>query len=420
MISPFAVRRSRTAGDPVPFFIPHYSSFIFHLSSFMYNAQQPTQNDSLGIYVHVPFCAAKCPYCDFYSGRDLSLIPAYVNAVKEELRSLARAGDFTDRGLFSRPVASVYFGGGTPSLLPGDEIAGILQTVKETYLLQPDAEITLEVNPTLKERDAFFAAVAAAGVNRVSVGMQSALAEERRALGRRGTPEDVSQTVKAAETAGIDNVSLDIMLGIPGQTEESLRQSLDFALSLHPAHLSVYILKLEEGTPLFARREKLDLPDEDAAAELYLFTCRYLEEKGMRHYEISNFCFNNRVGRHNLSYWRCGEYLGVGPAAHSFISGKRFYYPRDLRAFIAGEPPVYDGDGGDAEETLMLSLRTDEGLDIPAFEKRFGIAPTAAFFGEAELLRKNGLLVYDNGILRLTDRGFLVSNSIIAALLAAL
>ncbi len=386
----------------------------------MFNNQRLTHGIPFGVYLHVPFCAAKCPYCDFYSGRDISLIPAYVNAVKEELRTLARARDFADRGLFSRPVASVYFGGGTPSLLPGSEIAGILQTVKETYLLQPDAEITAEVNPTLKERDAFFAAVADAGVNRISVGMQSALAEERRALGRRGTPEDVLQTVKAAKAAGIDNVSLDIMLGIPGQTEESLRQSLDFALSLFPSHLSIYILKLEEGTPLYARRHKLDLPDEDAAADLYLFTCRYLKEKGMRHYEISNFCFNDRVGRHNLSYWRCGEYLGVGPAAHSFIDGKRFYYPRDLRAFIAGEPPVYDGPGGDAEETLMLALRTDEGLDLAVFADTFGVSLPPAFYGEMGVMQKNGLLVNDNGNIRLTDRGFLVSNSIIAALLAAL
>ena len=177
---------------------------------------------------------------------------------------------------------------------------------------------------------------------------------------------------------------------------------------------------MEEGTPLYARRHKLDLPDEDAAADLYLFTCRYLKEKGMRHYEISNFCFNDRVGRHNLSYWRCGEYLGVGPAAHSFIGGKRFYYPRDLRAFIAGEPPVYDGPGGDAEETLMLALRTDEGLDLTVFADAFGVSLPPAFYGEMGVMQKNGLLVNDNGNIRLTDRGFLVSNSIIAALLAAL
>ena len=278
----------------------------------------------------------------------------------------------------------------------------------------------MEVNPTMKNRQAFFAAAAAAGVNRISVGMQSAADAERKALGRRGTPAEVAETVNAAKAAGVTDISLDIMLGIPGQTQETLRTSLDFALSLSPTHLSIYILKLEEGTPLFARRDRLDLPDEDATADLYLFACRYLEDRGLRHYEISNFCFNGCVGRHNLNYWRCGEYLGIGPAAHSYMNGKRFYFPRDLAAFIAGEKAVFDVPGGDSDEVFMLALRTDTGVDLPAFTSRFGLTPGSGFYETAAAFEQNGLLINNNGTLRLTDRGFLVSNSVIAALLAAL
>lgn len=383
------------------------------------NAERRTPS-AFGLYFHVPFCAAKCPYCDFYSGRDLSLIPAYVGAVKDELATLRRVSPFVTEDVRERETASVYFGGGTPGLLPPETLDELLRCVRAHFNVDPNAEITVEVNPTLKNREAFFASVAAAGVNRISVGMQSAVEAELKALGRRGSPYDVAETVRAARAAGIGDISLDIMLGIPGQTPETLRTSLDHALSLLPTHLSIYILKLEEGTPLYARRNRLDLPDEDAAADLYLFACRYLAEKGMRHYEISNFCFGGRVGRHNLNYWRCGEYLGIGPAAHSYVDGKRFFFPRDLDAFLAGEKAVFDAPGGDSEEVFMLALRTDTGVDLPAFTSRFGLTPGRGFYETAAAFEKNGLLVNGGGTLRLTDKGFLVSNSIIAALLAAL
>ena len=377
-----------------------------------------TSSKSLGLYIHVPFCAAKCPYCDFYSGRDLSLLPAWAEAVADELRTLRRVSAFADETLYEREVPTVYFGGGTPGLLPPETLSGLLNAARERFRVAPGAEITIEVNPTFKEKKAFFAAAAAAGVNRVSVGMQTAVPAELKALGRRGSPEEVRGTVWAAKAAGIGDISLDLMLGIPGQTPGSLQTSLDFALSLSPAHLSVYILKLEEGTPLWARRDRLCLPDEDAAADLYLFTCRYLKEKGMRHYEISNFCFGSRVGRHNLAYWRCGEYVGLGPAAHSFVNGRRFYFRRDTAAFIAGEGPVDDGPGGGADETLMLALRTDEGLMLPEFFGRFGITPGKGFRARLDAFAAQGLLTESGGRAALTDAGFLVSNTVISALLA--
>ena len=382
-----------------------------------------TQNSPLktpfGLYVHVPFCAAKCPYCDFYSGRDTALLPAYVNAVTEELLTLRRSAGFADETLFSRPLGSVYFGGGTPFVLPAEALAEILHTVKSRYALSPDAEITAEVNPTLKEPEAWFAAAAEAGVNRVSVGMQSALDAERKALGRRGTAADVKQTVFAAKQAGISNISVDLMLGIPGQTKESLQQSLDFALSLGITHLSVYILKIEPGTVFDKRKDSLNLPDEEETADLYLFTAEYLKAQGMRHYEISNFCFGDLVGRHNFNYWQCCEYLGVGPAAHSFLNGRRFYYERDLQGFIKGLAPVDDGPGGDADEVFMLALRTDEGLDLPAYCARFGVSPPR-FYEKIKEYGALGLAEYKAGRLTLTARGFLLSNTVISELLSVI
>ena len=386
----------------------------------MLNPQPSTLNTPLGLYIHVPFCAAKCPYCDFYSGRDTALLPAYVTAVKDELKTLRRAKAFADETLFSRPLFSVYFGGGTPSLLPAEDLCAILDTVRQHYALAQDAEITVEVNPTLKEPEAWFTAAAAAGVNRISIGMQSALESERKTLGRRGTAEDVRRTVQAAKAAGIGNISVDVMLGIPSQTEESLQQSLDFALSLGITHLSVYILKIEPGTIFDKRKDRLNLPDEDETADLYLFTGEYLTARGMRHYEISNFCFGDRVGRHNLAYWRCGEYLGVGPAAHSFVNGRRFYYERDLQSFIEGLAPVDDGPGGDKDEVLMLALRTDEGLELPAFCGRFGIDPAPRFYKKIEEYGAWGLLEFKAGKLTLTRRGFLLSNTVISELLSVI
>ena len=377
--------------------------------------------NSLGLYIHVPFCFSKCPYCDFYSARDLSVIPSYCNALREELSTLRRAAPFAGPEAFNRPVRSVYFGGGTPSLLPPAELASIMETVRARYALLPGAEVTLEVNPTLGDREEYFAAAAAAGINRVSVGLQSALAGERKALGRRGAPEDAVLTARAARQAGIGNLSVDLMLGIPGQTLGTLRESLGFALeNIAPTHLSLYILKLEQGTPFYKMRDRLALPDDDAVSDLYEAACAYLRERGMRHYEISNFCFDGLVGVHNLAYWQGEEYLGFGPAAHSYYGGKRFYYERDTAAFIAGASPLYDGPGGDADETLMLALRTDLGLDLDAFRARYALTLSPAFINEITRLQTLGLLTYNAPCLRLTEKGFLLSNSVISSLLAAL
>lgn len=375
---------------------------------------------SLGVYIHVPFCRSKCPYCDFYSLCGANEADGYTGAVINDIKNLGGMSEFVGAEAFSRPVDTVYFGGGTPSIIGAERITRLLAAVRESFTVLSAAEITVECNPSTPDIEDFFTACAKAGVNRVSLGMQSAVNSERRALGRSADAGRVKYCVQAARNAGIDNISLDIMLGVPGQTQKSLRDTLDFALSLKTPHLSAYILKLEEGTFFYKNKDRLSLPDEDAAADMYMLMCDTLEKAGMRHYEISNFCFGDKFSRHNLRYWQCGEYLGFGPSAHSFFNGRRFYYERDLKGYINGVKAVSDGAGGDCEEVFMLALRTDAGLDLNEWQRRFNMEINGKFRAEAGLLSRYGLINEKNGVISLTDKGMLLSNSVISSLLSKL
>lgn len=376
--------------------------------------------NTLGIYVHVPFCRSKCPYCDFYSLCGTKEADAYTKAVTNDIKTLEGMADFAGKEAFFRPVDTVYFGGGTPSLMGKERITEILSAIKDGFNVLPGAEITVECNPSTPDIEDFFTGCAKAGVNRISLGMQSANDNERRSLGRRADRDRIKYCVEKARSSGIDNISLDVMLGIPGQTAESLDDTLGFALSLDIPHISAYILKLEEGTYFYKNRDKLPLPDDDAAAELYLQMCERLEKAGMRHYEISNFCFEDKMSRHNTLYWRDEEYLGFGPSAHSFYNGKRFYYERDLNGYINGSKAVYDCIGGDAEEVFMLALRTDTGLDLQSWRERFNVNINDGFISEKDLLSRYGLIKEKNGVISLTDNGMLLSNSVISSLLSKL
>ena len=322
-------------------------------------------------------------------------------------RALCRAIDAAD------PLCdTVYFGGGTPSQLGTVRLTAILAHIRRTA----DCEVTVECNPG----DAAaldFRALAAAGVNRISMGLQSADDAERRALGRRSDAATVRRAVEQVQTAGIANLSLDLMLGIPGQTAESLARSIDFCLALDVPHVSAYLLKVEDGTPFAAMQEQLALPQEDAVCDFYLQTVDALAAAGLRQYEISNFARPGCESRHNLKYWRCEAYLGLGPAAHSFLDGKRFYYPRDLQAFLDGTPPIPDGPGGDPEEWLMLRLRLMEGVTDAAFAARFGAGLPDAFWETAARFARQGLMTVADGCAALTPTGCLLSNQIIGALL---
>lgn len=364
----------------------------------------------LGFYFHVPFCHGKCPYCDFYSLPDSQEdMDAYVQAV---LTSLAPWRD----KLRNRELATVYFGGGTPSLLGAARLGALLQGVKEGFSLSPTAEITLEANPTHVDRD-FFKEVREAGFNRLSMGLQSADPAQLRLLGRAHSPQDAALAVENARAAGFANISLDLMLGLPGGSWETLKGSIAFAAGLGVEHISSYILKVEPGTPFAARG--VQLPDDEETSQQYLLLVEELGKLGYAQYEISNFARPGRESRHNLLYWRGEEYLGFGPGAHSFFGGRRFYYPRDLEGFLQGNAPVDDGPGGDFGEFAMLNLRLTRGLRCQDCLARFGLAGTSLFeevLGNARRCPPQ-LLRQEEGCLSFTPEGFLVSNALLVRLL---
>lgn len=358
-----------------------------------------------GLYIHIPFCNGKCPYCDFYSVMpDKETVASYVTAVCKKI-------DGAD-GVYD----TVYFGGGTPSLIGSDNIAKIMSHIKRTT----DCEATLECNPSdtgAVNSDFDFSVAAKSGINRISMGLQSANDTERKALGRRSGCDDAQRAIKRAKAAGIDNISLDLMLGIPDQTPESLQKSIEFCKNSGANHVSAYILKIEETTPFYKIKNTLTLPDEDETCDLYLYAVSELEKAGFYQYEISNFSKKGFESRHNLRYWRCEEYLGIGASAHSFVNGKRFFYERSIDDFVKGIPPIDDGFGGDEEEYIMLALRLSEGLIFENYENRFGKPISESVIEKAEELEKHGLVKVTDNNISLTVDGFLVSNAIISSLL---
>ena len=362
-----------------------------------------------GIYIHIPFCASKCPYCDFYSFKaDESKKDSYLKAV---LFCLEKWSEKISDG-----IDTVYFGGGTPSVFGSERISQIMSFIKENFQLVPDAEITAECNPSSVSAE-FFKGIRQSGVNRISMGMQSAVTKERISLGRLSDSLQVRDAVMTAREQGFDNISLDIMLGVPYQTTETLDESIDFLLNLDIPHISAYMLKIEEGTPFDKMAESLPLADEDIVAEMYLHTSKRLSEAGYKHYEISNFAKDGKESRHNNRYWKGEDYIGIGPSAHSFFCGKRFYYERDFDKFIEGAEPVDDGLGGDREEYIMLRLRLSEGLDFKEYSEKFGEKVPDEKINLMKKYEKAGLVFINDKGMRLTPEGFLVSNALIGEMM---
>ena len=375
----------------------------------------------LGIYIHVPFCRSKCQYCDFYSlaTKDDKTIDGYLDAVCDHIKE---AGELAP----GYKVDSIYFGGGTPTFFGADGMAVILTTIRRNFDVDNNAEITFEANPD-SVSDRLLHRLRAEGFNRVSLGIQS---DDEEMLKRLGRPHTYAQAVTAyhrIRKAGFRNVSVDLMYGLPGQDVYHWQQTLDNVLRLMPEHVSCYALKVEEGTPFHALKDVLNLPDDDAVADMYLAAVETLRGRGYRQYEISNFCRKGLVSRHNMKYWTGGEYLGFGPAASSDFGGKRFTLKRDLQAYIAGIR-----DGGDimdemeeipmrerAGEYLMLRLRTNVGIEQNEYEKLF-LLPFAPLEEELEKQRRLFHATQtDSGRWVLTPKGYLVSNDIITDLLIA-
>ena len=357
-----------------------------------------------GLYIHIPFCFSKCPYCDFYSTR---YTPTAADAFAEKL-----GGQMQD---YTGSFDTVYFGGGTPSILEPRVLTGILQAVRDHFAIDPAAEITVECNPS-KDLTGDMEQYAAAGINRVSIGMQSAVDRERFALGRRAGSVEVARTVAAAKAAGITNISLDVMLGTPKQTPDSLEETFAFIARMQVTHISAYLLKIEPGTPFDRLQAKLALPEEDTVCQMYLQTVERLGQLGFTQYEISNFARPGHEGRHNLLYWNCSDYWGVGPAAHSCVGNVRQFWPDDVQGFIAGT--VAEQREGDctSEDYLLMQLRLVSGLNIPAYERRGGRFTAA----QRVFMRQcvgHGYAVWDGEVFRLTPAGMVVQNAILEELI---
>lgn len=364
---------------------------------------------TLGIYIHVPFCDGKCNYCDFYSFRAKSdEFDNYTEILISQIYNWSQK-------LKDRTVDTIYFGGGTPSLLGTERLIRILNDIHSSFKIASDCEITLEGNPSSGHL-LNFAELKKSGLNRVSLGMQSSIDDELKLLGRRHSKADVINTVESVKASGINNISLDVMLGIPNQTADSLAKTLGFCVDLDVSHISTYLLSIEPETVFGRNRDKFKFADDDTQAEFYNITSKFLNAKGFEHYEISNFCKDGKQSRHNMRYWQLKDYLGLGPSAHSLIDGQRFYYPKSIESFKLNEF-IPDGEGQTAEEYIMLMLRTSIGVDLSEYQELFGNLPPKNFFDKAKLYEAHGYIKTDGNSISLTEKGFLVSNTVIADLI---
>ena len=374
------------------------------------------QEKRLGLYLHIPFCRSKCNYCDFCSlpNRSERDFQAYTEALCRDLAAWSGAcRDYT--------VDTVYFGGGTPTLLPSAMLIRLLETLAAEYRLAEHTEITVECNPATATKETL-SQLRQAGFNRLSIGLQSANDGELRALGRAHTVRDFEATFADARAVGFSNISADVMMGIPEQTPASWQQTLSFLCGLRPEHISAYGLTVEEETPFGRMGERLVLPSEEQSEQMYFSGIELLREHGYAQYEISNFATEGFASRHNLKYWRCEEYLGFGPAAHSDFGGCRFGNSRDVDAYMAGKNIRESEEYPDGEErlleTVMLGMRLAEGIDLDAIAARFGEEWASNY-------REQLVPYLQGGFVRATERGYAftpkgmyVSNTILSSILA--
>ncbi|MCQ4865496.1 radical SAM family heme chaperone HemW [Pseudoflavonifractor phocaeensis] len=376
--------------------------------------------EKLGIYIHIPFCRSKCDYCDFYSlaGRE-DRMDQYQKALLAHIKETAPFAK-------GYQVDTVYFGGGTPSWYGAKRLSELLAAVRRRFLVARDVEVTVEANPDSVDRKMLLL-LRRAGVNRLSLGVQSACDRELAAIHRPHNFAQVRAAVDAARGAKIKNLSLDLIYGLPGQDEASWRETLEKALALKPEHLSCYGLKVEEGTPLWTRVAQGEpLPDDDAQADCYLWTVERLGQAGFRQYEISNFARSGFQSRHNLKYWMGKPYIGLGPGAHSDFGGRRYSFKRDLDAYIDG---VLGGDAIVEEselipkrerggEYLMLRMRTARGIEEWEYRREYymNFEPIEQKLAEFE---HQGWVARQDRRWHFTTKGFLLSNQLIGALLEA-
>ena len=380
---------------------------------------------TVSLYLHIPFCHTRCYYCDFntYAGI-LPLREPYVRALLNEIVLAGEQARHADGAL--RQARTIFFGGGTPSLLTVAQVRRLLNACRAAFALEEEAEITLEANPGTLTREQLVG-LREAGINRLSLGSQSFDARLLKTLGRIHTPEEITGALSSARAAGFTSVNLDFMFGLPGQSMRQWQETLEQAMALRPEHLSLYSLIIEEGTPFFdwTREGRITPGDEDLCADMYEYADELLQAAGYVNYEISNWALPGHESRHNLTYWRNLPYIGMGAGAHSFFAGKRFSNERDPQRYIdtlkKRQLPVVESETiekmQEMSETAFLALRTAQGLHLPTFEERFAI-PFSSFVGDRlHLVEEAGLLEQAEDWLRLSRRGRLLGNEVFLRLL---
>lgn len=363
----------------------------------------------MGLYVHVPFCIKKCAYCDFYSLSLKSLHGNYIDALNKQMKNLSKV--YSDR-FFD----TVYIGGGTPTILDAQRLGVLLTSIFQNFNIDKSAEITIEANPaTLDEQK--LKALLSGGVNRLSIGCQSAVDSELKTLGRSHSFAEFVETYKLVRYAGFNNISVDLMYAISDQTLETFKYSLESVTQLAPEHISLYGLKIEPNTLFYKNRDKLAFPGEDEFCQMYLEAGKYLSSMGYSKYEISNFSKAGYESRHNMKYWKMQDYLGLGPGAHSFVNCRRFAYSRDVLGYIKAvnedrEPEYSENCIISANDLLneefMLNMRLITGYDM---DGRLALDEE-----KLSLFEKHGYIARHDNNIRFTDNGFLVSNYLLSEL----
>lgn len=367
-----------------------------------------------GLYLHIPFCHSRCTYCSFATGSyDKSLSQTYLRSLCREITAASN----------SHTYDTLYLGGGTPSIIPPEEIASLIRVVRDSFHLTQDAEITIEVNPSdidPRRLELYLNY----GINRISLGVQSFINAELVRIGRDHTASQAEMGFKSLRSAGFQNISIDLICGLPGQNCTDWNYNLEKAFELEPEHISVYLLELKEGSIIYSqiRSGRLEPPDEDLAVQMYEMLLEKISECGYVQYEISNFykVLNGQPSRHNLKYWTDHEYLGFGVSAHSYEAGTRRWNVKSTQDYIRriqnGQSAVADSSTLDRkasiQEAFMLRMRLTEGVDLAAFRKRYGIDIYQMHAERLKELEEDGLLELTNGQLRLTQRGILYSNEI--------
>ena len=374
----------------------------------------------LGLYIHIPFCERKCDYCDFYSITDFVDYVRFTDSILLQMEDYSKlTADYE--------IDSIYIGGGTPTVLPVKRMLEIIDGIYRNFNVVPEAEFTMEANPATVNYK-MLKKYRKAGVNRLSFGLQSAVDSELETLTRIHSFDDFAESMDIARSAGFHNINVDLMFGIPGQTKQSLAHSIERVCDMSPKHISLYGLKFEDGTPFATRKDSFTLPDEDTEYDMYKYAIDYLAFRGYWQYEISNFSAEGYKCRHNIKYWNCDEYLGIGPAAHSYFDGKRFSYKRNVDMYMdaleyveAGIDIIEENREIDEHEKIneyiMLRLRLTQGLNVNEFKYRFNKDFTEMFEKELKLYMDNGFMQFENGHYSFTPKGMYVSNYILSTLM---